>query len=249
MKTVILAAGKGTRLGDLTKNTPKPMIPIAGKPVLEYIINQIRESGITDFALVVRYLKEKIEEHFGDGSPFGIRVSYIPQPEVYGTGSALLAAKDFVGLESVMMTFGDVVTHASSYAGVVDVFNNTECDGAIALNYIDDPCKGAAVITDEDGTIVKQIVEKPKKGEATSHWMNSGIFAFKPSVFAYLEKLEKSPRGEYELPDAINAMINDGLTIRPYFIKGPWQDVGTPEDLLSAEKILTENESGDADND
>jgi dTDP-glucose pyrophosphorylase len=76
--------------------------------------------------------------------------------------------------------------------------------------------------------------------------MNSGIFAFKPSVFGYLENLKASPRGEYELPDAINAMIDDGLTIRPYFIKGPWQDVGTPEDLLRAEKILTGSEGEDA---
>lgn len=239
MKTVILAAGKGTRLGDLTKDTPKPMLPIAGKPVLEYIIDQIKESGISDFALVVRYLREKVEEHFQDGSPLGIHVSYIPQPEAYGTGSALLAAKDFVSEESVMMTFGDVVTNAASYAGVMNIFNETKCDGAIALNYIDDPWKGAAVLTSEDGSVVERIVEKPKEGEAISHWMNSGIFAFKPSVFGYLEQLKASPRGEYELPDAINAMIDDGLTIRPYFIKGPWQDVGTPQDLLRAEEILT----------
>lgn len=248
MKTVILAAGKGTRLGDLTKNNPKPMIPVAGKPVVHYIIDQIRESGITDFALVVRYLQEKIEDYFGDGTSHGIRVAYIPQPDSYGTGSALLAAREFVGDDSVMMTFGDVVTDARSYAGVIDVFTNKECDGAIALNYIDDPWKGAAVLTDEGGNRVTRIVEKPKVGEAISHWMNSGIFAFKPSVFGYLEKLKPSPRGEYELPDAINAMIEDGLTIRPYFIKGPWQDVGTPEDLLKAEKILTGGWSGDEQN-
>ncbi|HEY3298565.1 MAG TPA: sugar phosphate nucleotidyltransferase, partial [Armatimonadota bacterium] len=132
---------------------------------------------------------------------------------------------------------------------VIGVFNNTDCDGAIALNYVDDPWKGAAVITDDEGTIVKQLREKPKAGEDVSHWMNSGIFAFKPSIFKYLENLEKSPRGEYELPDAINAMIADGLTIRPYFIKGPWQDVGTPEDLLIAEKILTGSVAGDVNDD
>ncbi|MCE5197358.1 MAG: nucleotidyltransferase family protein [Armatimonadota bacterium] len=238
MKTVILAAGKGTRLGDLTKHTPKPMLVVAGRPVLEHIILHIRQCGITDFALVTRYLSEKIEEHFKDGSPLDIKVSYIPQPEAYGTGAALLAARSFVNDDSVMMTFGDVVTSPDAYAGVLDIFNNTQCDGAIALNWVEDPWKGAAVMTDPEGTVVQQIREKPKQGEVVSHWMNAGIFAFKPVVFDYLEKLKPSVRGEYEFPDAINAMINDGLTVRPYFMKGPWQDVGTVEDLQKAEKLL-----------
>jgi len=244
MKTVVLAAGKGTRLGDLTKNTPKPMLVVAGKPVLEHIISHIMQAGIKDYALVVRYLREKIEDYFKDGSPLGIRVAYIPQPEAYGTGAALLAAKDFVAGDDVMMTFGDVVVSPEAYAGVLDVFKNTECDGAIGLNWVADPYKGAAVLTNEEGTVVTQIVEKPKQGELVSNWMNAGIFAFKPVVFKYLEKLKPSVRGEYEFPDAINAMINDGLTVRPYFIKGPWQDVGTPEDLLRAEKILLGAEAG-----
>ncbi|MFQ3548572.1 MAG: sugar phosphate nucleotidyltransferase [Armatimonadota bacterium] len=238
MKTVILAAGKGTRLGDLTKNTPKPMLITAGKPVLEHIIGHIKESGITEYALVVRYLKEKIEEHFKDGSAFGIKVSYIPQPEAYGTGAALLAAKDFIGDSSVMMTFGDVITSADAYAGVINVFNNSDCDGAIGLNWVDDPYKGAAVLTDEEKGTVVDIIEKPEKGAVVSNWMNAGIFAFKPIIFKYLENLKLSVRGEYELPDAINAMIKDGLCIKYYYMKGPWQDVGTPEDLLTAEKIL-----------
>lgn len=216
------------------------MLVIAGKPVVEHIIGHIRESGISDFALVTRYLHEKIEEYFGDGSNFGMKVSYIPQPENYGTGAALLAARGFVDQDDVMLTFGDVITSPESYAGVLDVFKVGDCDAAIALFHIDDPHKGAAVLINEAGDRVERIVEKPKPGERISNWMNAGIFAFQSSIWPYLENLTPSVRGEYELPSAINAMIADGLIVRPYVMRGPWQDVGCPEDLAKAEKILLE---------
>jgi NDP-sugar pyrophosphorylase family protein len=167
-------------LGDLTKDTPKPMLVIAGKPVVEHIMDQIKECGIKDFALVTRYLHEKIEGYFGDGSKFGMNISYIPQPERYGTGAALYAAKDFLGGDEVMMTFGDVICSPDSYKGTLDVFLNDECDGAMALNWVDDPYKGAAVLVDEEKNIVTQIKEKPKPGEAISNWMNSGISSSNP---------------------------------------------------------------------
>ena len=238
MKVVILAAGKGTRLGALTKDTPKPMLSIAGKPVVQHIIEQLMEAGIRDFALVTRYLSEKIEAYFGDGSKFGVSMTYVPQPEKYGTGTALLAASDFVNADCVLMTFSDIVTSPEAYQGVLELFNNTDCDGAIALNWLDDPSSSAAVLTNDKKDIVTRLIEKPKPGETASNWGNAGIFIFKPVIFKYLEKLQPSIRGEYELPDAINAMIDDGLIIRPYFMSEPWKDVGTPEDLALAETIL-----------
>ena len=109
MKAVILAAGKGTRMGALTKHTPKPMIHVSGKPVLEHIIRRMMTSGVTDFVLVTKYLAEQIEAYFGDGRDFGTRIEYVEQIDKYGTGAALLSAKDLALGEPVMMTFADVI--------------------------------------------------------------------------------------------------------------------------------------------
>lgn len=239
MKAVILAAGRGTRLGALTKDTPKPMIQVAGKPLLEHIIRFILRAGVSEFVLVTRYLSEKIEEYFGDGSCFGAHIDYVQQGDDYGTGAALLCARDLTGGEPLMMTYSDIVMPASNYAQAIKVFGETGGAGVITVNLVGDPCTGADVQISESGT-VKMIVEKPAPGSADSYLNSSGLFVFEPIVFDYLERLVPSERGEYELPDAMNAMIADGLAIYPNPILGAWRDVGRVEDIAEAEKILLE---------
>ncbi len=239
MKAVILAAGRGTRLGDLTRNIPKPMVKVAGKPVLEHIIQRVKNAGINDFVLVTRYLSEKIESYFEDGSRWGIRIQYVLQPEnQYGTGAALKCTRDIIDGDELMMTYGDVITPSENYAGAMEVYKTKSCDGVLTLNWVDDPCNGAAVFMDEDGR-VKNIVEKPPKGTAESNWNSAGIFVFNSAIFDYLDRLTPSSRGEYELPDAMNAMIADGRLIYPYYLKGAWRDVGRIEDIAAAEEILS----------
>lgn len=239
MKAVILAAGRGTRLGALTENVPKPMILVAGKPVLEHVMLQVRESGISDFVLVVRYLAEKVIDHFGDGSKFGVNIDYVHQPDdKYGTGAGLMCTRNAVAGDSVLMTFGDVLSSSDTYKGVTDTIQCPGCDASSALNWVDDPWRSAAVLTSEDGSRVTGVIEKPAKGSIPSHWNNSGIFAFQPLVFDYLSALKPSARGEYEITDAFNAMISDGLCVKPFYMDGPWMDVGTPEDVVRAEDFV-----------
>ena len=237
MKAVILAAGKGTRLGELTKNIPKPMVQVAGKPVVEHVMRAIQTAGIDDFILVTKYLSEKIEEYFGDGSQFGMRVQYVKQGGRYGTGAALFEARELVGNSPLMMTFADVVVSTQNYKGAFDVFLDWRGAGVITLNEVPDPCTGADVKLDAEGRI-SRIIEKPPPGTAQTYLNSSGLFVFHPIVFDYLERLEPSARGEYELPDAMNAMASDGLMIYPYYLQGFWRDVGTIADIAAAEELM-----------
>jgi len=237
VKAVILAAGKGTRLGELTKNTPKPMIEVAGKPVVEHVMRGIQRAGVNDFILITKYLSEKIEEYFGDGSRFGMRIQYVVQGDRYGTGAALGCAKDLVGYEPVMMTFADVIMSACNYEGALDVYKDLRGAGVITLNEVPDPCAGADVQLDFEGR-VSRVTEKPAPGTAPCYMNSSGLFIFDPIVFDYLDRLEPSARGEYEIPDAINHMVEDGLAIYPYNLRGFWKDVGRPEDIPVASELI-----------
>lgn len=237
LKAVILAAGKGTRMGALTEDTPKAMIRVAGKPVLEHIIRRMVAAGVSDFVLVTRHLAEQIEAYFGNGSLLGARIGYVEQTEGYGTGAALLSAKALADDQPLMLTFADVIVSTQTYASVIDAFSDTCGAGIAALNWVDDPCSGAAVVVDEAGRI-ERIVEKPPKGGCVSNWNSAGVFVFDPLIFGYLEALSPSWRGEYELADALNAMIADGLAVYPSYLKGDWLDVGTVEALAVAEKML-----------
>ena len=242
MRAVILAAGKGTRMGELTKNTPKPMIPISGKPLVEHVIRRMMAAGVTDFVLVTKYLAEKVMDYFGDGSKFGTRIEYVDQIDKYGTGAAFLSAKELSRDEPVMMTYADVLTTTKTYAQAIRLFEETGGDGIITLNWVDDPCAGGAVLVGPDGKVAK-IIEKPPKGEVPSNWNSAGILMFGPVVFDYLARLQPSPRGEYELPDAVNAMVTDGLAVYPSYLEGDWMDVGNPAAIPVAEEMLAREDS------
>ncbi|NLN77211.1 MAG: nucleotidyltransferase family protein [Armatimonadetes bacterium] len=237
MRAVVLAAGRGTRMGALTENTPKPMIPINGKPVVEYVMRRMMAGGVTDFVLVTKYLAHKVVEYFGDGSALGAPVEYVEQTDKYGTGAALLAARELARNEPVMMVFADVIVETQVYARAIRIFKETNGAGVVTLNWVDDPCHGGAVIVDDQHRITG-VIEKPPKGQIPSNWNSAGIFVFQPIVFDYLQRLSPSARGEYELPDAMNAMIADGLQLYPSYLEGQWLDVGTIEAVAVAEKML-----------
>lgn len=244
MKAVILAAGKGTRLGDLTKDTPKPMIHVAGRPVVEHVMRRIQRAGVDDFVLVTKYLSEKVREYFGDGSRFGMRVEYVEQGEKYGTGAALACAREVASDGPVLMTFSDVVMSACNYDGALALYMDRRGGGVITVNEVPDPCRGADVQLSENDTVAR-IVEKPAPGSKSEYLNSSGLFVFDPVVFDYLDKLPPSPRGEYEMPDAMNMMAEDGIAIYPYYLEGFWKDVGTVEDLAIATGMIEGEELSD----
>ena len=230
MKAVILAAGKGTRMKDITKTIPKPMVVVNGKPMLEQIVNAVKDAGITSIGMVVGYKREMIHDHFGDGGAFGVSIEYINQKEQNGTGAALHLAKDFVEEDHLFFTFGDVLTPQENYDGMIDYVQKTDCSVLMGLNTVDDPYRGAAVYLDDNKNIVRMI-EKPPKGTSTTNLNNAGLMILSPEVFDYTAKLKLSPRGEYELTDVFGMIRDDKKVVKGYVLSGYWKDVGTPEDL------------------
>ncbi|MDD5262496.1 MAG: sugar phosphate nucleotidyltransferase [Methylacidiphilales bacterium] len=229
MKAVILAAGKGKRMGEITQTLPKPMIEVQGRPILEHIVAGIRDfAPIRDFFFITGHRAEVIEKHFGDGSRFNISASYGRQTTQDGTGKAPELARDWVGRDSFLLSYGDSYLASPEEYGHIAALEGF--DGAIAVKGGMELKHGGAVIFDED-FLLKAIVEKAASGTVQTPWFNAGIYLFKPALFDFTSRLQLSPRGEYELTEAINAMAASGLRIKGRELHGRWEDVRDPEVL------------------
>ena len=236
MKALLLAAGRGTRLGPLTANQPKPMIPIGGVPMIERIMGRIAaETPIRKFVLITGYKADVLESYFGDGAKWGWKMHYVPQETPRGVGDAVNCASSVLADSPFMMTYGDIMLDLVNYGLFASEYAKNglgETKAYVGLNWVDDPWAGAAVYLDENH-VIERIQEKPAKGTATTHWNNAGLFIFDPLIFKYTAKIVPSARGEYELPDAISAMIADGHPAKGIALEGGWRDVGTPEDYAA----------------
>ena len=247
MKAVILAAGKGTRMRELTTDLPKPMLKVHGKSILLHIIEGLKTAGIREFFIVTGYKAETIESFFGDGSKFGAKISYGRQLVQDGTGKAPELAKAFIGSDDFVLTYGDILVKPETYQQMLKRFSEGKFSGVVTATGSEDVTKGGLNFFDKDFCLVK-LVEKPSAAQieelrregwlkpGATAWYNAGIYIFKSLVFDYTAKLEKSPRGEYELTDAIIAMINTGQRIAGLEIQGRWVDVRDPEVLASLEQ-------------
>lgn len=241
MKAVILAAGKGTRLKELTADRPKPMVETGKRTILEHVISGIHGAGIDEFVVVTGFHANVIEDHFGDGSSFGIRIVYVRQTVQDGTAGALRVAREAVGSQPFLMSFGDIVTAYENYTRLVQEFRERDCAAVMGVNPVDDPWAGAAVYFDDDTRKVERIVEKPPKGTSTSRWNQAGVFVFQPGIYSCIDRIQRSPRGEYEIPDAIRMLIDDGARVQAVPLRGFWGDIGTPEDVDYLSKRLAQN--------
>lgn len=211
MKAVILAAGRGIRMGDFTQDGPKPMIKLHGKPILEYIIDGLKLAGISEIALMVGYKKEVIKQYFKNGEKFGVNIFYINQAEQKGTGHAALIAKEFSKNEKFFLLYSDVLVSYSIYREIVSLYESEQY--ALVANPINDPYKGGAIY--HDGIYVTDIIEKPPKGTSTSKLNNSGIYLFSPEIFLILNDTPESVRGEIELTEAVKVgIVNNALKFR-----------------------------------
>jgi dTDP-glucose pyrophosphorylase len=237
MLAVILAAGRGRRMGALTEHTPKPLLPLQGRPIIEHIVVGLRAAGVDEAIVITGYRGEQIEAHLGDGSRFGVHCTYRRQERPEGTAKALLLAADAAAHCPFVLSWGDIVISSPNYPALTAEFARHPCDALLMVNEIDDPWRGAAVYVDADWRVT-QLVEKPPRGTSQTCWNNAGIFVFAPPIFTYAERLQPSARGEYELPQAIAAMIDDGRAVRACAVQGFWSDLGTPEDLAVAERTL-----------
>ena len=227
-KAVILAAGRGTRMQDLTVGTPKPMLNAGGRPILERLLERLVEAGFSEALIVTGYRAASIEDYFRD---YRFPLHFLRQTPIDGTATASLLARQFVGHDDFLLTFGDILADAPCYRQILERLQREPGAQAIlGVRDVEDPYQGAAVYVDVAGT-VNRIVEKPPRGESTTRWNSAGIYAVRPSLFAELERAPKSSRGEYELTSAISQLIDGGKLLRVFPIEGHWRDIGRPEDL------------------
>lgn len=227
-QAVLLAAGRGTRMRELTNDLPKPMIPVRGKPVLQYIVEGLRDAGIRRFLIVVGYRADAVQNYFGDGSRYKIDIQYITQIEQDGTGRVVELARNFVGESPFILGYGDILVDPANYKSIVDLANDTEAIISVRRN--EDVSKGGAVFLN-DKMELTDLREKPKPGEPTSPWYNAGLYAFRPSIFEFTAKLKPSPRGEFELTDAVRELALSGKKVKALELTGDWADVRDPEIL------------------
>ena len=228
-QAVLLAAGKGTRMKELTQELPKPMIDVRGKPILLYIIEGLRDAGITRFLIVVGWRADVVQSFFGDGSRFGIEVEYATQIVQDGTGRVVMLARDFCGSAPFVLSYGDILVDPANYRSLATLGDDQEAIISVKYNP-GEIAKGGAVFVN-DRFEMTALREKPAPGEPTSPWYNAGIYTFRPSIFDYASKLERSIRGEYELTDAIDALARSGKTVKALELKGDWADVRDQEVL------------------
>ncbi|HTI98221.1 MAG TPA: sugar phosphate nucleotidyltransferase [Dongiaceae bacterium] len=247
MKAVILAAGKGTRMRELTNDLPKPMLRVQGKPILEHIIAGLQAAGIREFFIVTGYRAEVVEAYFGDGSRFGVRIAYGRQVVQDGTGKAPELAKDFVGDSPFVLTYGDILVKPETYQQMLRRYAEAKFSGLATVTGSEDVTKGGLFFFD-GAFCLEHLVEKPNAAQlaelrqqgrlqpGTTAWYNAGIYIFEPVLFEYTARLQKSPRGEYELTDALLALLAAGHKLAGMEIAGRWVDVRDPEVLASLEK-------------
>jgi dTDP-glucose pyrophosphorylase len=225
---VVLAAGRGTRMRELTNDVPKPMIEVRGKPVLEHIVEGLRDAGVHRFLIIVGYHAETVRNFFGDGRRHNVTIEYATQTVRDGTGRVVNLARDFTGGSPFVLSYGDILISSVNYKRIVDFLNDVEA--IITVTRGEDVSKGGAVFVNEQMELV-DLREKTKPGEPTSPWYNAGLYAFRPSIFEFIAKLKPSPRGEYELTDAIRDLAQSGKKVQALELTGEWADVRDPEIL------------------
>ncbi len=235
MKGLILSGGHGTRLRPLTHTGPKQLIPIANKPVLFYAIEDLAEAGVEEIGIILgTNMPEKVQEAVGDGSKFGVKVTYIPQGEPKGLAHAVAVARDFVGDDSFIMYLGDNILK-SGVEEFVEGFEESDYQARILLQRVANPKQFGVAELNDTGDVV-HLVEKPP--EPKSDLALVGIYLFKSSIFTAIDNIEPSWRGELEITDAIQELLNTNQKVDSHIVKGWWKDTGKPEDVLDANHLI-----------
>jgi UDP-N-acetylglucosamine diphosphorylase / glucose-1-phosphate thymidylyltransferase / UDP-N-acetylgalactosamine diphosphorylase / glucosamine-1-phosphate N-acetyltransferase / galactosamine-1-phosphate N-acetyltransferase len=227
-KAVLLAAGRGTRMRELTAELPKPMIKVRGKPILLHIVEGLQAAGIKNFLIIVGYHGDAVRSYFGDGTCFGLQIKYATQVVQDGTGRVVDLARDFVDQSPFVLSYSDILVDPGNYKAIVDLADDVEAIVSVKQN--EDVSKGGAVFVNEQMEVT-DIREKSEPGEMASAWYNAGVYAFRPSIFNWTSKLQPSPRGEYELTDAVRELAQSGRKVQAVELSGEWADVRDPEIL------------------
>ncbi len=233
MKALVLSGGRGTRLRPITHTSAKQLIPVANKPILFYGLEAIAECGIKDVGIVVGETKKEIISAVGDGSKFGIKVTYIDQPEPLGLAHAVKISEDFIKDEEFVMYLGDNLVK-DGIKPFIENFKNKKPNSLILLAKVPNPQQfGVAEL--KDGKVIK-LVEKPKVPKSDLALV--GVYIFDKNIFKAVNSIKPSWRNELEITDAIQYLIDNGYTVDAHIITGWWKDTGKLEDILEANRIL-----------
>lgn len=234
MKGIILHGGHGTRLRPLTHTGPKQLIPVANKPISQYVLEDLCEAGIKDIAIVLGdQYPEKVKEHYGDGTNFNVKLTYIYQATPAGIAHAVNLCRDFIGENSFVVYLGDNLIKGG-IKDFVQTFENSDADALVLLCEVRNP-ERFGVAKFEDGRLV-ELIEKPKK--PPSNYALTGIYFFKPLIFQIIKELKPSWRGELEITEAIQMLIEKRHKVHHQFVRGWWKDTGSPEDILEANRLV-----------
>ena len=237
MKGLILSGGKGTRLRPLTYTSAKQLVPVANKPVLFYGIEAIAAAGIRDIGIVVGETQAEIRAAVGDGSRWGVRVQYIEQDAPRGLAHAVKISEPFIGTDPFVMYLGDNLLN-KGITPFVEEFAREKPAAQILLARVPDPQMfGVAEL--RDGKVIR-LVEKPK--EPIGDLALVGVYMFGPQVFESVNRIKPSFRNELEITDAIQDLIDRGLTVRPHIVDGWWKDTGKLEDMLEANRLILDTQ-------
>ncbi|MFC6614903.1 glucose-1-phosphate thymidylyltransferase [Halopenitus salinus] len=238
MKGVLLAGGTGSRLRPITHTGPKQLVPVANKPVIQYAIEDLREAGITEIGVVLGNKgRDAIQSFLGDGRDFGVEITYIVQGRPLGLAHAVGCAESFVDSDDFVVYLGDNMLKR----GIVDViesFRAGSFDAGIALQRVDTPEQFGIAAVDDEGRVTR-LVEKPD--DPPSNLALIGIYVFTPRIFDAIAEIEPSWRGELEITDAIQTLLDDGAAIDSQVVEGWWKDTGKPEDVLEANRLVLED--------
>jgi len=236
MKAIILAAGIGSRLRPVTLTNPKPLVPVANRPLITYAMEMIKGAGMEEVGIVVNGMESAVVKHIGDGDELGLKVSYIVQEEQLGLAHAVSLGRDYVGDdETFAMFLGDNIFQ-DKMEDLLRNFPNTDWEAAVALGEVPDPTRFGVAVIREDGSI-EQLLEKPDP--APSSWAVAGVYLFRTeSIFDAIDNIEPSARGELEITDAIARLIDHDKAVQAYKLEGWWIDAGKPKPIIEANQLV-----------
>ncbi len=238
MKGLVLSGGKGTRLRPLTHTRAKQLVPIANKANIDYVIEDLVRAGITEIGVVISpETGEEVKTHLGDGKRFGAKLSFILQDRPGGLAHAVKISREYLGQEPFVMYLGDNLLDGG-IKHLIEPYEQGHADACILLTKVPNPESFGVAVRDATGKILR-LVEKPK--EFISDLALVGVYLFTPKIHVVIENLKPSARGELEITEAIQTLVEQGLRVHAEEVRGYWKDTGKPEDLLDANRLVLSN--------
>jgi glucose-1-phosphate thymidylyltransferase len=237
MKGIILHGGHGTRLRPLTHTGPKQLLKIANKPMSQYVLEDLRDAGITDIAIIIGDIyPEKVKQFYGNGEKFNVNLTYVYQNSPKGIAHGISLCRDFIGNDKFVVYLGDNILR-TGLSSFVDTFQNSSSDAQILLAEVENPSQ-FGVVDIKDNKILK-IIEKPKN--PPSNFAVIGVYFLTSKIFKIIGELKPSWRGELEITEALQLLMEKGFKVEHDYVTGWWKDTGTPKDILHANQLILES--------